>query len=103
MDPEEAVKKVREELEKEIDVKEVYLFGSRAKGDFRKFSDYDFAVVSEDFENMKFGDRQQIVRPTIRKALGDVALDVATYTPEEFERGKEGFLPEIIIEEGIKG
>lgn len=35
---------VKETLEKEQDVLALYLFGSRARGDFKKISDYDFYV-----------------------------------------------------------
>jgi hypothetical protein len=50
---------------------------------------------------MSFVDRQSLVRPLIREALGVVPLDAVCYTPEEFEEGKEGFLPGIIDREGV--
>jgi len=92
---------VKEALSEKIHVRQIYLFGSRAKGSFRNDSDYDFAIVSPDFEGMPFLKRQQLVRPVIRKALGTVPLDVVCYTPEEFRRGSKAFLPRIIGEEGI--
>lgn len=95
------LEKVKTELSKRITIARVYLFGSRARGVFHIDSDYDFAVISSDFSRLSFMERQQLVRPLIRKVIGDEALDVACYTPEEFERGKIGFLPGIIEEEGI--
>lgn len=77
------------------------LFGSHARGTADAGSDVDLAVVSPDFEGMSFVDRQSLVRPLIREALGVVPLDAVCYTPEEFEEGKEGFLPGIIDREGV--
>lgn len=102
MDREAALSTIKEELERELEVREIYLFGSRARGSFDEDSDYDIAVISPDFENMKFRTRQEIVRPLVRKALGSVPIDVACYTPTEFEEGKRGFLPGVIEEEGIR-
>jgi len=101
MDREVALAAVERALEEDVEVKEVYLFGSRARGSYDEDSDYDLAVVSPDFEDMRFKERQELVRPLVRKALGDVPLDVACYTPAEFEEGKKGFLPGVIEEEGI--
>lgn len=101
MDKKRTLKKIKNKLEEEIKVKKVYLFGSRARGTYRENSDYDVAVISPDFEGKSFSRRQRIVRPLIRKALGDVPLDVACYTQEEFEKGKKAFLPSIIEKEGV--
>jgi len=101
MDNQTMLVTVKKELSKEITIERLYLFGSRARGVFHVDSDYDFAVISSDFGKLSFMERQQLVRPLIRKVIGDEALDVACYTPEEFERGKIGFLPGIIEEEGI--
>ncbi|MBS1263950.1 MAG: hypothetical protein MAG715_01145 [Methanonatronarchaeales archaeon] len=102
MDRKTALRTVKRELEKELDVQEVYLFGSRARGSYDEDSDYDLAVVSPDFEDTRFKERQELVRPLVRKALGDVPLDVACYTSAEFEEGKKGFLPGIIEKEGAR-
>lgn len=101
MDKEKVVKKVEKVLEDRLEISAVYLFGSRAKGSHREGSDYDIAVVSEDFKDMSFGERQSLIRPLIREALGDVPLDAVCYTPEEFEQGKDAFLPSVIDEEGV--
>jgi predicted nucleotidyltransferase len=39
------VRFVQEQAGKNQSIEQVYLFGSRARGDFREKSDYDFAVV----------------------------------------------------------
>ena len=102
MGEEQVMKKVKQSLEEEIDVKELYLFGSRAKGTFREDSDYDIAVVSNDFASKSFRDRQEIVLDKVREVINDKPVEVLCYTPEEFEKGKNGFIPEIIDREGIR-
>ncbi|MDD9954335.1 MAG: nucleotidyltransferase domain-containing protein [Candidatus Woesearchaeota archaeon] len=92
---------VREAVAKHILVDRVYLFGSRARGDAHEDSDYDFAIISESFNGMRFIERQLLIRPLIRNAIGYVPFDVVCYTPEEYEKGKNAFLPSIIEEEGI--
>lgn len=101
MGQKDLIRRIKERLEEEFEVETVYLFGSRAAGTFHAESDYDIAVVSPHFEAMSFHDRQMEVRSLIHEVLGDEPLDVACYTPTEFERGKDGFLPEIIEREGI--
>ncbi len=102
VDSEERLKRLRERLEGEISVDALYLFGSRARGTFSTDSDYDIAVVSSDFEGMNFTERQRFIRPVMRDVLDDVAMDVVCYTPEEYEEGKEAFLPRIIEDEGVE-
>lgn len=102
MDPNEALNKIRRVLSDEIDVEEVILFGSRARGTADEGSDWDIAVVSESFEGMGFAARQRLVRPLVREALGTVPLDVACYTREEYEAGRQAFLPRILDEEGVR-
>lgn len=102
MDTNEALNKIRRVLSDEIEVEEVILFGSRARGTADEGSDWDIAVVSESFEGMGFAARQRLVRPLVREALGTVPLDVACYTPEEYEAGRQAFLPRILDEEGVR-
>lgn len=83
-----------------MDVEELVLFGSRARGTADAHADVDLAVVSQGFEGMSFVERQGLVRPLIREALGVVPLDAVCYTPEEFEAGKDGFLPAVIERDG---
>ena len=101
MDYKKMLKEIKNELANHIVVTRVYLFGSRARGVFHTDSDYDIAVLSPDFEKMSFDDRDDLVRPLIRKVLGYVPLDIACYTTDEYERGRVGFLPQTIEEEGI--
>ncbi|MGH9339595.1 MAG: nucleotidyltransferase domain-containing protein [Acidobacteriota bacterium] len=98
---EQLLKDVRDKLSGEIRVTKVWLFGSRARGREKADSDYDIAVISNDFRGMAFADRQRLVRPVIREVIGIQPLDVACYTEDEYENGKTAFLAKIIEEEGI--
>lgn len=102
MDRKQLLTSIKQSLETKIWVTNVYLFGSRATGVYYQDSDYDIAVVSDDFEELSFIERQQLVKPLIRNVLGDKPLDVACYTEAEFEEGKKAALPQLIEKEGIK-
>ncbi len=101
MDKEELLEKIAEAVSKEIEFEKVYLFGSHARGDYRENSDLDIAVVSKNFENMKKKERYEKIIESIREVTGETPVDLICYTPEEFDRGKNSFLPSIIAEEGI--
>ncbi|WP_298272033.1 nucleotidyltransferase domain-containing protein [Geobacter sp.] len=58
----EIVKKYVEELQRHnIDVQEVIIFGSYAKGNVKEESDIDIALVSDVFTGDRFEDRRKIV------------------------------------------
>ena len=44
-----------------VRVREVYVFGSRVRGDWLKTSDIDAVLVSDDFEGMSFMERLELV------------------------------------------
>lgn len=72
-------------VEERFRPEKVILFGSRAKGDFLKHSDYDIIVVSSDFEGIHFLDRLTML---FELWDYDYGLDILAYTPEEFEEKK---------------
>jgi predicted nucleotidyltransferase len=59
------------------------LFGSRARGDHLRASDFDLILISEAFRGMSFRDR---IIAAATDWEGEFRLDVLCYTPEEFER-----------------
>lgn len=70
-------------LKQHFGAERVILFGSRARGDWLKESDYDFIVVSPQFEGVHF-----VRRPVelYRYWKGHPGVELLCYTPEEFER-----------------
>ncbi len=59
------------------------LFGSRAAGTSDEWSDYDFVVVSPDFDRVPFLDRLPDLYEMWEARAG---VDVLCYTPAEFKR-----------------
>jgi predicted nucleotidyltransferase len=78
----------------------VILFGSRARGDHLKTSDFDFIVVSSKFKQQPF-----IFRASNLYDYWTASYDIESlcYTPEEFERKKKqiGIVSQA-IKEGIE-
>ena len=99
----EDIKRVREfarKISKHLDVKKVILFGSRARGDSLKHSDFDVIVISKDFEKIPFSRRAIILYDDWKH---DISLEVLCYTPEEFKekKGQISIIKEV-IKEGIE-
>jgi predicted nucleotidyltransferase len=80
-----------------IPVKEVILFGSRAKGRNKDESDIDVAIVSDAFTGDRFEDRRRIV--PLRRGI-DSRIEPIPLTPEAFASG--GNLIDEIKKTGIK-
>lgn len=70
-------------LRQSFNVQKILLFGSRARGDYFESSDYDFIIVSDDFQNIPFP-----YRPLKVYELWpwDKPLEVLCYTAEEYRR-----------------
>lgn len=73
--------KIRSEFHPEI----IILFGSRARGDYLKDSDYDLIIVSPYFDKVHFLDRIYML---LEFWDYDWDVDLLPYTPEEFEKKK---------------
>lgn len=76
------------------------LFGSRARGDYLKHSDYDIVLVSENFAGIPFTDR---ISSVYRFWTLDDAVEPLCYTPEEFSKkaGEIGVV-RVALREGIE-
>ncbi len=85
-------------LKEEFHPRRAFLYGSRARGDHRADSDYDFVlVVDEASDRMKDLSRaRQLVED-----LG-VSADVFVYSQEEFDEWKDDFssIPETALNTG---
>lgn len=89
------IEKIKDKFEPEL----ILLFGSRARGNALKSSDYDIIVVSREFEKMDFRERIIKVYELVTEPLN---VDVLCYTPEEFkEKKKQITMIKKAAEEGI--
>lgn len=85
-------------LKTKFKLNQVILFGSRARGNNWKTSDYDFIIVSESFAGKKFPERMAEIYDS-----WDAPQDIEPlcYTPEEFERRKRELgLVAVAVKEG---
>jgi len=81
-------------------IKKVILFGSRARGDHLKMSDFDFIIVSPDFEGIHFTKRMASIYE-----YWDEHYDIEPlcYTLREFEeKMKEIGIVSQAVKEGIE-
>ncbi len=87
-------------LHENVGATKVILFGSRARGDWLKESDYDFVVVSPEFTGIHFVRRPV---PLYDYWKGHPGVELLCYTPEEFERkSKELGIVAEAVREGIE-
>ncbi len=86
MGADDAVVTFKERVTEEFPDAAVFLFGSRARGDELRGSDYDLIVLSDAFEGLAGPRRRERVYPYWD---GDRPVDILTYTFEEFERYSE--------------
>lgn len=88
-------------LKKEFAPEEIYLFGSKARGDSGPDSDYDLLLVVKSLKEPRHRRMQRAQR-----VLWGVwtAVDVLVLTSEEFDREKQVIcsLPATVVREGKK-
>ena len=76
-------KKFATKIKKAYSPEKIILFGSRARGDHFKNSDFDFIIVSKKFSKTKFLYRASGLYDYWNEP---VDIEAFCYTPEEFER-----------------
>lgn len=76
-----------------IEVSQVILYGSYAKGNPKEYSDIDVAVVSPAFRKLDIFARQEILSKAHHNF--GVPIEPLGFTPEQI-RGKKGFIKEIV-------
>lgn len=64
----------------------IILFGSRSAGKEWQYSDYDFIIVSNTFENIHWLKR---ISSVVKHLISDRPIDVLPYTVKEFEQKKK--------------
>ena len=82
-------------------VREAWLYGSWARGEQHEWSDVDLLVVSPKFQGARFIDRPG---PLYRHwDILNPYPELLAYTPEEFERAREGMgIERVAYETGIR-
>ena len=87
-------------IKKAYSPEKIILFGSRARGDNFKTSDFDFIVVSEKFQETPF-----LERPSELYDYWNEAIDIEAicYTPQEFARKiKQHGIVRNAVKEGVE-
>ena len=88
------VKQYVDQLQPEIRVDKVILFGSHARGTAHEWSDIDIAIISNDFKKMKPIERIEFL--AVRRIGCDSALSPLAYTLDAYENASHlDFLGEI--------
>lgn len=99
------VKYIKEFLEqRNITIKKFFLFGSRARGDYREDSDYDFLIVIEN--EMTFVQKMKLKSELFnylskKNALIIMDLIIKDTDDYEWESNNFGFLSYTVKEEGV--
>ncbi|MFP3163851.1 nucleotidyltransferase domain-containing protein [Acidianus sp.] len=71
-------------------MKEVYVVGSRARGDYLDTSDIDLVIISDDFKGMRYIDRMEKLSKYRR-----AKIDYFTFTNEEWENPQSLYIEEM--------
>jgi predicted nucleotidyltransferase len=85
------------DLLRDYDPERIILFGSRARGEADRYSDYDVIVIKR--TDRPFLERLREMVPYLVKF--DRPAEILVYTPEEFERMGEIGLGWIVRQEGV--
>lgn len=89
----DVIKKFIAEAEKlNIKFQRVVLFGSYANNSYKDWSDIDLAIVSDDFEGIRFYDNLKLSMAIINS---DVKIETHPFLPEEFNE-ENPFVREIL-------
>ncbi|WP_291766987.1 nucleotidyltransferase domain-containing protein [Caldivirga sp. UBA161] len=78
------------DLSKEIRIDEVYVVGSRARGDYLEASDIDLVIISRDFKGLTYMERIEKVGKYLRPRI-----EFFAFTPEEWENTSSLFILEM--------
>lgn len=81
----DTIKNLIEEADRnKIHISQAILFGSFAQGTNHEYSDIDVALVSEDFEGIRFFDNLKLMK-TVLKVNSDI--ETHPFRPEDFNEG----------------
>ena len=98
-----AKKIIMEEVEKAgYEVERIILFGSRARGDYKEGSDWDFFIVID--KNIFKEDMKMILRNIRRRmAVNNISNDIVIKSKDTYKNQKNdtGFLSYYVNKEGV--
>ena len=80
-----------------IHLQQAILFGSYANGRYSEWSDIDVALVSDDFQGIRFYDREKLSQPTLQV---DARIDPVPYQTKDFTT--ENFFVQEILKTGVR-
>jgi uncharacterized protein len=83
-----ALSRFAERLREELGAERVLLFGSHARGNAARDSDYDFIVVADHYRSIRPLDRERGLHDLFYEVVGVAPLDFICLTPEEFEKAR---------------
>jgi len=86
-------RKFKKKAEKLVKMNKLIFFGSRVKGTFGRYSDFDLLIVSKDFEGIPWYRRPGKFYTAWKE---DYPLEMLCYTPDEFRKKQK--TPGIISE-----
>jgi len=75
------------DIKKEISIIDVYVVGSRARGDYLDTSDLDLVIISDDFKNLRYIER---LEKLYKYSKGDI--EFFAFTKEEWDNPKSLFI-----------
>ena len=82
------IKRFISRLKAKFNPSRIILFGSRARGEEMKYSDWDFLIVSDAFEGISFRDRIDEALKLVDFPVGN-DIEPLCYTLKEFNRRKK--------------
>ncbi|MBI1936446.1 nucleotidyltransferase domain-containing protein [Candidatus Woesearchaeota archaeon] len=77
------VKKFKRNINKIIKIDKLIFYGSRAKGNFHRYSDFDLLIVSPDFKEIPWYKRPVKLYLMWKE---DYPLEILCYTPDEVKK-----------------
>jgi len=80
------LKEFKKSLSRRIQIDRMILFGSRAEGKAKRWSDFDLVIVSKNFKNKRFRKRASNMYDFWKI---EYPVDFLCYTPEEFNKLKK--------------
>ena len=83
-----------------ITVQKVILFGSQARGIFKKESDIDIAVVSKDFEKMGLWEQAKYLGRAARDL--PYPIEALGFSPSQLKKVEQGTMLDEITRSGVE-